>query len=289
MKTIVIIGHGQLGHELSARHLQANDRVVSISRSQTNPSISNHQHLSVDLDSIRNELSLPRMIDCLYYLAPPSSTDLTDRRMAQFLEFHTSFSISHIIYVSTSGVYADSKGQWITEDTSPRPKADRAKRRLNAEQQLNLFHQQTNTPVTILRCAAIYSTKTINQKRIRENTRPVILASQAPYTNRIHLQDLTEVCWQAMQNPAETIEIYNVSDGCPSTTTEHAWLLADLAGVKRNDEVDISEADKFYSPAYMSYLHESKKIDITKLKQKLKPRFKFENCIDGIKNCLKHS
>lgn len=285
MKTIIIIGQGQLGFELTQRHLQAGHNVYSISRSSHEPISSSHTHIVADLDQLDSRLPIAETIDTLYYLAPPSNTDLHDRRMQAFLKYHVNSVIKHIIYISTTGVYGDSHGQWITEETLTRPAADRAKRRLDAEQQLIAF-QQHNTAVSILRCAAIYSAKTINRKKIAANKKPVIKQSQAPYTNRISLADLTEVCWQAMLQPANKIEIYNVSDGRPSTTTEHAWLLSDLTKNKRNKEINLSEADQFYSPAYLEYLHESKKIDISKLKSKLKPIFQFENCQQGIEYYL---
>ena len=289
MNTIVIIGHGQLGHELSNRHLKAADQVISVSRTQKTPQALNHQHISADLDTIDDKLPLPRKIDCLYYFAPPSDNDLTDQRLKKFIALHHGHIISHAIYISTSGVYGDKNGEWVTEDALTNPSAARAKRRLNAEHQLISFQNKRDVPVTILRCAAIYSSKTINLNRISANTKPVIRVEEAPYTNRIHLKDLTEVCWQAMLNPPEETEIYNVSDGQPSTTTDHSWLLADMAGVTRNKPISLSEADQYYSPAYMSYLNESKRLDISKLKKLLNPVFEFENCIDGINECLKNS
>ena len=286
MKNIVIIGYGQLGAEVCKRHLDLTDRVYSVCRSR-HPSISAlHQPIEADLDLLSKALTLPQTIDCLYYFVPPDNTDLADNRLKLFLRLHKNLSIRQIVYISTSGVYGDSKGEWVTEKTPVNPTANRSKRRLDAEQQLIKFSQTTNTKLTILRCAAIYSAKTINTTRIKANTKPVIKASQAPFTNRLHLADLTEVCMKAMLQPPNAIEIYNVSDGYPSTTTEHAWLLSDEAGLKRNSEIDISEAEKYYSPAYLSYLNESKRLDISKLKAQLKPDFKFKNSTDGIKQCL---
>lgn len=288
MKSIVIVGYGQLGAEICKQHLLASNQVYSICRSQLQTSSPLHQPFISDLDTLSEPLSLPNTIECLYYLAPPSNSDLTDKRLKQFLALHKSINIRHIVYISTSGVYGDSKGEWITEQTPPNPAADRAKRRLDAEQQLIAFNQQYSTAITILRCSAIYSSKTVNNKRILANTKPVIKSSLAPFTNRIHLDDLTQVCLSAMKQPPQTYEIYNVSDGQPSTTTAHAWLLSDLAGIERNKEINLEEADQYYSPAYMSYLNESKRLDISKLKQQLKPALKFENCRDGIKQCLKY-
>jgi len=288
MKTIVIIGQGQLGQALTCLHSSHQHRVITVSRNHNQSLSDYHTAIPADLDNLCNAIDLPQHIDCLYYLAPPSDTSLQDLRLKRFIELHRHLHIDHIIYISTSGVYGDSQGEWITELTPVNPGADRARRRLNAEQQLITYCMDTKTSLTILRCAAIYSPKTVNKERITANQKPVITSQQAPFTNRIHIKDLTQVCWQAMNMPAPEYEIYNVSDGHPSTTTAHAWLLSDLAGVPRNKEVDISEAEQFYSPAYMSYLNESKKLDISKLKLHLKPEFTFEDCHDGILDCLNH-
>jgi len=292
MKNILIIGYGQLGLTLCKRHLKLGHRVITVSRQFHHSVADQHQHLSFDLDSLEKlniADHIAKSIDGLYYLAPPNPGGTTDQRLHHFLDSHSQLHIQHLLYISTSGVYGDSKGQWITESTPVSPSADRAKRRLDAEQQLTRYALQSNTALTILRCAAIYSSKTVNKERIATNDTPVISEQQAPFTNRIHITDLTEVCTKAMLNPPDKVEIYNVSDGHPSTTTEHAWLLSDLAGIKRNREIDLADAKQFYSPAYLSYLHESKRLDTTKLHTNLSPEFMYQDCRQGILQCLKYS
>jgi len=292
MTNILILGYGQLGHTICKRHLKLGQRVITVSRQLHNSLAAQHQHLSCDLDSLAKldiADNFAESIDGLYYLAPPTASGTTDQRLQHFLSSHSHLHIKHLVYISTTGVYGDSQGQWITESTAVSPSADRAQRRLDAEQQLTHYALQTNTALTILRCAAIYSSKTVNKERITSNNKPVIRADQAPFTNRIHLTDLTEVCIKAMLNPPSETQIYNVSDGHPSTTTEHAWLMSDLAGVERNREIDLEDAAQYYSPAYLSYLHESKRLDTTKLVSQLSPEFLFEDCQLGLLQCLKHS
>jgi len=292
MKNILVIGYGQLGHTLCKQHLKLGHQVITVSRQHHNSLSDQHQHLSFDLDSLDTlDISehIAESIDALYYLAPPNPGGITDKRLQGFLASHSQLHIKHLIYISTSGVYGHSNGHWITELTPVSPSADRAKRRLDAEQQLTRYALQSNTALTILRCAAIYSSITVNKERISGNNKPVIRADQAPFTNRIHITDLTEVCIKAMTKPPVDVEIYNVSDGKPSTTTEHAWLLSDLAGVARNREIDLKEAAQYYSPAYLSYLHESKRLDTTKLLTELSPDFLYRDCRQGILQCLNHS
>lgn len=286
MKHTLIVGYGQLGAVLCKQLLKRGHRVTTLSRRPHAALAKQHQHLLVDLDSEENGFAIPEAVDTLCYFSPPSDTDLTDQRLARFLSAQKA-PVAHIIYISTSGVYGDSGGELITEESPLNPSSDRAIRRLNAEQQLQQVNQHRSTAITILRCAAIYSEKSINKQRLAANNKPVINVAQAPFTNRIHLTDLTEVCLCAIETKPEQLEIYNVSDGKPTTTTEHAWLLCDLAGLERNHEISIDEAGQYYSPAYMSYLKESKKLDTSKLKKQLKPALKYEDIRLGILDCLK--
>lgn len=289
MKSIIIIGYGQLGKELCKHLSRQKYHLTTLSRSIVSSLSDTHHHIQLDLDTIQANIGLPEHTDCLFYFVPPSDKDLSDNRLKQFLSSQN-LSIKHLIYMSTSGVYGDCKGQWIDENTTTNPTADRSKRRLDAENQLLNYCENNNIKLTILRCSAIYSEKTLNKQQIKNNTKPVIKAEQAPFTNRIYLQDLVTVCLQAMKKaPVDTTDIYNVSDGRPSTTTEHAWLLSDLAGLKRRREIDISDAKEFYSAAYLSYLSESKKLDITKLKTQLNPEFSFDEIKKSIQYCLQNN
>ena len=55
-------------------------------------------------------------------------------------------------YLSTTGVYGDTKGGWVNENTSPNPQQERSIRRLSCEKQWI----ETKLPIQILRLPGIY-------------------------------------------------------------------------------------------------------------------------------------
>lgn len=286
MKRILIAGYGMLGQALATDAIKRGQPVISLSRSNINRLDSLHQHIICDFEQCDLQLDLGNEDYGVYYLAPPSPDEFNDTRLQNFLSAIVTHHIGHIVYMSTSGVYGDCQGRWISEQSPVNPQTDRAKRRVAAEQILKEHQQQCKVPVSILRVGGIYSSKTINLKRLKNNKRPVICPDQAPYSNRIHIDDLMRVCQQVMQKPAANIEIYNVSDGRPSTTTAFAWLVSDIAGLPRVDCVTLEQAPTYYSDTYMSYLLESRRMDTRKLMDSIKPELQYTDITQGIKQCL---
>ena len=62
-----------------------------------------------------------------------------------------STKIKWVGYLSTTGVYGDSKGNWVNENTSPNPQQERSIRRLACEKQWI----DTKLPVQILRLLSL--------------------------------------------------------------------------------------------------------------------------------------
>ena len=58
-------------------------------------------------------------------------------------------------YLSTIGVYGEHAGAWVDEATPPRPRGERSRRRLQAEQQWLEFGATTGVPVQLFRLAGI--------------------------------------------------------------------------------------------------------------------------------------
>ncbi len=58
-------------------------------------------------------------------------------------------------YLSTTGVYGDTKGAWVNENTSPNPQQERSIRRFSCEKEW----LETKLPIQILRLPGIYGPK----------------------------------------------------------------------------------------------------------------------------------
>lgn len=201
--------------------------------------------------------------------------------MSQLLaQFDNSNKPTHIIYISTSGVYGDCQGQWVDETRPPKPKTDRARRRLAAEQALLGWGDTHHTPITILRVGGIYGPNQLPLERLAAGMEILNLA-EAPYSNRIHSHDLVSVCIAAAR-PTNQSEIYNVCDGQTSSMSEYFLTLARIAKLPAPKQLSKEEAQTKLSPAMLSYLQESRRMDISKLKRELKIDFLYPNLEAGL-------
>ena len=106
----------------------------------------------------------------------------------------------------------------------------------------------------------------------------------SPQTNRIHADDLAQVCVAAAAKKAEG-EIYNVSDGTNSNMTEYFNTIADFCELPRPPLVDWEEAEKTISKGMLSYLKESRKLDNSKMINELDIKLRYPTLKDGLESC----
>lgn len=266
MKTenkIWIVGCGDIGLRVSK--LYYNDILVSrtidgIVSSQESvekcKKQSIHAHV-IDLDShyVLEQSSFANAY--VFYFAPPPSKGIEDTRLKFFLSNLTDLP-RRIVLISTTGVYGDSEGEWIDEETPINPQADRAVRRVSAENILRNWSLENNCEIQILRVPGIYANDRLPLARLEKNL-AVVNASEAGFTNRIHADDLARVCKAAMACETHG-QIINVTDGNPSTMTDYFNHVADYAKLPRPPQISLVEAEQTLSEGMVSYLKESRRI-----------------------------
>ena len=243
------------------------------------------QHLGAELQQGDLDQEISPEFHChnnlLYYFAPPQNSGPIDIRITRLLaQFNTSNKPAHIIYISTSGVYGDCQGQWVDETRPANPKTDRARRRLSAEQALLSWGETNNCAITIFRVGGIYGPKQLPIERLKAGLE-VIRLSEAPYSNRIHSEDLARVCIAAAALTKHQ-GIYNVCDGQTSSMSEYFVTLARIAGLPAPTQISKEEAQTKLSPVMLSYLRESRRMDISKLKREFGIEFLYPNLDAGL-------
>ena len=271
MQTIFIIGCGDIGRR-TAQLWQARGADVS-ALARSNNRAQQLQQLNItpiagDLDQPASLQALPLAGALLYYFAPPPAEDDRDGRMrAMVAAMTTGTRPGKIIYISTTGVYGDNLGAWVTEDTPLQPSAARSRRRVDAETVLRGFGRAHGVPVIILRVPGIYGPGRLPIEAIRAR-RPVLHENESGYTNRIHAEDLARICLVAAER-GQADTAYNVSDGQPSSMTAYFNQLADAVGDPRPPLVTRAEAQQVLSAGMLSYLDESRRVDNRRMREEL--------------------
>lgn len=285
-KPVHIVGCGDIGRRVAAR-LRAENRPVSgLVASPTSREALRVAGIDVVEANLDEPASLPGTAlegVQVFYFAPPPKEGRVDSRMRNWLAALGATRPAKIIAISTTGVYGDLGGDWVTEDTPLAPKADRAWRRVDMETVLREWGRQHSVAVVILRVPGIYSCDRLPLARLRKGL-PVLNAAEAGYTNRIHADDLAAVALVAMQRaPADSV--YNVTDGHPGTMTDYFNTIADHFGLPRPPQISLAEAQSQVSAGMLSYLQESRRISNRKLREELGVALQYPDLRAGLRDC----
>ncbi len=271
MDRVLIAGCGDIGRRVARLWAARGAAVSGLARSPAAAERLSRQGIvpvPADLDDSRALRGLPTRGALVYYFAPPPGRGDGDPRARAFAAaVPDAEAPAKLVYMSTTAVYGDLGGGWATEETPAVPATDRGRRRLDAENVLLGWGRERGVPVVVLRVAGIYGPGRLPVEAIRRGT-PVIDDAEAPYTNRIHAEDLARVCVAAAERGRDG-RIYNVSDGVPGTVTEYFRAVADRLGLPRPRTVGLAEARNVLSPGLLSYLAESRRLDTRRMREEL--------------------
>lgn len=283
---MLIIGCGDVGTRLAARAADRGETVectVASAASAGRLAALGLQAQVCDLDHASPEAAAAGAATPVYYLAPPPATGTGDPRIAGFLASARGRTASRIVYISTTGVYGDCGGDWVDETRPVNPQVDRAKRRCDAEQQLHAWRAATGGELVILRVAGIYGPAKLPLERLRQQT-PMVGEDEAPWTNRIHIDDLVRVCEAAMARGTDGAA-YNVSDGTPGNMRDYFDRVADLFDLPRAPLVRLADAEGRLSAGLLSYLGESRRLDNRKMLRDLQIALDYPDLASGLAQC----
>lgn len=266
----LIFGCGYLGRLVASQRLKDNQQlfgVVSTAASMDDLRGLGIAPLQVDLDQDMLP-KLPLQDSTLFYFVPPPKLgDIDSRARLLISEFERLGHPRRIVYLSTTGVYGDCNGEWVTEDRPVNPAFPRAKRRWDAECRFQDWRAKTGRELVILRVAGIYGPGKLPLERLRKGL-PLVRVEESPWTNRIHVDDLVQICVAAMDKGTDGA-VYNVSDGAPGTMIDYFSLMAQLAGLPAPPAIPLAQAEQELSAGMLSYMRESRRLDNSKIKQEL--------------------
>lgn len=133
-------------------------------------------------------------------------------------------------YLSTTGVYGDSGGAWVDEDSPLRPTAARAHRRVAAEAGWRDLAADARLALHIFRLAGIYGPGRSALDRVRDGTAQRI-DRPGHVLSRIHVEDIAACLSASMARPGGGA-VYNLCDDEPAAAADVvAWActLLDVA------------------------------------------------------------
>lgn len=283
-KEVLIVGCGDIGRRVGRLLMGSGRRVNGVVAGEESAAKLKEmgiRPLIANLNDPGELHDLPTAGALVFYFAPPPGGGITDPKVRNFCAATTGARVpQRLIYISTSGVYGDRGGAMVTEETPANPQTSRAKRRYDAEQTLLRWGGEQGVTVIILRVTGIYGPGRIPISRLLDG-HPLLRLEESAPTNRIHADDLAQVCVAAAEK-GEAGEIFNVSDGHPSTMTEYFLAVAELAGLPRPPLVSMEEARRVMTPLMLSYLGESRRMDNSRMLERLGVKLRYPTLAEGL-------
>ena len=182
-------------------------------------------------------------------------------------------------YLSTTSVYGDKKGEWVTEDTELEPNLERSISRVAAENSWIKLGENLLIKTVIFRLAGIYGPGRSLVDRLMKDEDVYIVDKPAHLFNRIHVDDIVGAIEMAIRSKSEAT-IFNLSDDFPATQLEVAQFAASL--LKKKCPQTVSLESDLVSEMARSFYNEEKKVSNTRLKDELGYKLTFPSYKEGL-------
>jgi len=216
----------------------------------------------------------------------PPNKDGNDPVLESLKNKLKSLSLEWVGYLSTTGVYGNTKGGWVSEINEPNPLQLRSLKRLNCEK----AWIESGLPVQIFRLPGIYGPGRSTFEAIR-NQKIRVISKKNQVFSRIHVADITYSIIYLLLNKdsLKFHQIINIADDEPCSQEEVIQYCYDLLGLKMPKPVLFEDAKKELSPIAQSFWIENRRVSNKLLCETLGYRLIYKNYKLGLKNCFLNS
>ena len=189
-------------------------------------------------------------------------------------------------YLSTTGVYGNTEGGWVSEIDQPNPFQKRSFNRLNCEKKWI----ESSLPVQIFRLPGIYGPGRSTFEAIKNHKIRVIL-KKAQVFSRVHVADITHAIIFLLQNKdnLKFHQIINIADDEPCSQLEVIQYCYDLLGLQLPKPILFEDVKDELSPIAQSFWMENRRVSNKLLCETLGYRLIYKNYKLGLKNCYLNS
>lgn len=262
----LIIGPGYTARHILA-FLSSQNITVSVAarRPEVRKSFAHRTQAACALDPSVDDW--PSDITHLVISVPPprqGNDDLPDAILRAFKSRIEQLShLRWIGYLSSTNVYGDQNGGWVTEKTRPTPGLERGHRRLAAEKGWTDLAGKMGITSQIFRLAGIYGPGRNALESVKSGTAKRVIKPGQVFS-RIHVEDIAHIVAKAATSAIPS-GIFNLADDLPSPPQDVIEYAAHLLHREPPPEIAFDQAD--LSPMAKSFYTESKKVKASRIKE----------------------
>ena len=276
---LLVLGGGYSGSVVAALLRSLGTPVLTTRRQPSN---------AADTLSFDSAKGLRPSLDDLKGVTHVLSTIPPDRNgedpvLSQLMADLSTLAPQWVGYLSTTGVYGDHKGAWVSETTAATPGQERSQRRLACED----AWKQSGLPVQILRLPGIYGPGRSILTNLRDGRARRIVKPDQVFC-RIHVEDIAGACLHLIHTAStgERPSVVNVVDDYPAPSHELLDFAAELLDQPPLDSEDFATASAGMSAMAQSFWAENRRVSNTLLCQTLGYRLLHPDFRAGLRDCI---
>jgi nucleoside-diphosphate-sugar epimerase len=281
MAGLLCFGMGFCAEALASRLLPQGWTIIGTSRSQARiRELAGRGHRAVTFGDVGSSGILSASPLYILVSAPPDETG--DPALQAFSDRLSAMAgnIAWVGYLSTTGVFGDRQGEWVTEESPAQPLSERGRRRLKAENDWFAWGLANAVPVQVFRLAGIYGPGRNQLVSVLEGTARRI-EKPGQVFSRIHVEDVATVLQASMRQPNPG-RLYNVCDDEPAPPQEVVAFAANLLGREPPALEPYELAKATLSPMAASFYQESKRVDNSRMKAELGVHLAYPTFREGL-------
>ncbi len=188
--------------------------------------------------------------------------------------------LSWIGYLSTTGVYGDTGGREVDEQTPTAPTGPRGERRTRAEQDWLSLNRDHGAPVHVFRLPGIYGPGRSSFDQIRKG-KARLIHKPGHLFNRIHVDDIVQTLRASMAQP-NAGTLYNVCDDEPASPADVTACAFGLMGVTPPPLIPFDQAAKTMSDMALSFWRDNRRVSNARIKGELGVSLKYPTYREGL-------
>jgi nucleoside-diphosphate-sugar epimerase len=189
---------------------------------------------------------------------------------------------THILYLSTIGVYGDQAGAWIDGQAMARSTSERGQWRIAAEEQWLAFGRDSGVSVQVFRLGGIYGPGRNPLVDLAAGTSRRIFKPDQVF-NRIHVDDIALVLEAAILRGTHGA-VWNVVDDEPAPPQDVIAYASSLSGAPLPPLIDFETADM--TPMARSFYADNRRVSNRGVKRGLGIILRYPTYREGIEALL---
>lgn len=216
-----------------------------------------------------------RLSACSHVLISAGPSENGDPTLNDYRSVFVENRFEWVGYLSTTGVYGGTEGEWVDEETPLHPTTKRGQQRKSAEE---AWSEVPNLPLHIFRLAGIYGPGRGPFSKVKSGKAQRIIKKDQVFS-RIHVEDIVQVLCASIA--ARTYGgVYNVCDNYPAPPQDVIRYAAELLGLPIPPAIAFEDAN--LSPMGKSFYAENKRVANGRIKSELGISLKYPDYKAGL-------